>query len=423
MTMRLLSSFLVAAALAACTSNGPETRDASANQTAAAAVTLDVNDVSLLFPLPTRRADLAQLLSINAQGAGGPLLSDANFRALVGFETPSDDPTFKANDPKAWKVVGVRVDPCAQTAPGAACQPQLRLITQPVTFEGGRAGTLDHAIHLVYNLTPDAFSSLAADLVALKQAAGASTNGAPLGVHPAMRAEGLGGPFAKGLKQLIGKHAGPANLAGAAVMLTLNAGEWRFAISAARDGALVQLQPPCADASRRTISMRGTTGFVGNFIDRVEPPATCADNVNEIILSNPGPGGGAFLQKSAAEQQPFVDAALRVDNPRTHTAFTTDCVSCHVASRSLARVKGEAFLSAFDDGNANRFVPAAGVTMTFASGRLDPADASPASDPIGPYNVRSFGYQDELPSYTARALNETAFVVEQMNAALAGGAP
>jgi hypothetical protein len=416
----LASSVLLAAvAIGACGGgDAPEQRAATAN--ADEGVALDVNDVSLLFPLPQNEGQLGGLLSINAPGAGGPLLGDENFRAVLALaEKPGDSP-FPHSDPAKWKVVGARVDDCAKLrADDAGCIPQLRLIAQPVEAAVSSRG-LDQAIHLVYNLAPASFDGLVDGLVALKKAASVRTNGVPLHVHPTMRAEGLDGPFATGLKRLIAENVGPQNLFATAVMLTRQSSfapqavEWRFASGVVRDGAVVRAPLGCAPPDAKTIDVIG--GAQGGLFNRVLPAATCADNVDDIVQSHRN-AQAPFFQKPAAEQQERVDAALRIENPLETALADTHCAGCHVGSRALVRAKGVNFLASDVDQNPNRFAPAPGITTTFRSGRADPNAANPddLNDISGPYEVRAFGYLNGLPSYTMRTVNESAHVVEALN--------
>ena len=369
-------------------------------------VRMDVDDVSILYPLPSAGAGLADLIALDAATTRGPLLSEDQFTQLVALIHPEDDPNVRGLAYTDWRIVGVRVDPCEMVAPAMPCTAQLRLVAQ--SFSNG-SSTDDNAIHLVYAIPEADVSQLLRDLVHLKTAnASTTTNRKALGIHPVLKKQGLGGPFATELRTLVTTYAGKAASQNVTIMVTLNAGEWRFGAGAvAPDGHVAQVPVPCSTTP--TISMRGTTGSIGNFLASVEPAATCADNVNEIIDSsgrNDAPFlQGSFFKLSADQQATDIDLALRVINPGLNRVATTDCVACHTASRALARVKDNAFLN-LDDGNPNRFVPSRFTTTKYAT---SPIDA------IGPYNVRAFGYQDREVAYAQVTVNLSALAADAIN--------
>jgi hypothetical protein len=405
--MRLTMVFLGAALATGCMSESDsgEFGDDKSDGGNDGFVRMDVNDVSILYPLPSSEAGLADLIALDAETARGPLLSREQFAELVALIHPEDDPNVVGLAYESWRIVGVRVDPCEMVAPGMPCTAQLRLVAQ--SFSG--TTTDDNAIHLVYAIPEGDVAPMLRDLVALKTSnPSTTTNKKALGIHPILKKQGLTGAFAAGLRTLVTTYAGKAASQNVTVMFTLDAGDWRFgAGTVATDGHVTQVPVPCSPTP--TISMRGTTGSIGNFIASVDPGGTCADNVNEIIDSN-GKNDAPFLQgsffKLSAEQQDAdVDLALRVINPGLNRVATTDCVACHTASRALARVKDTAFLNLNDD-NPNRFVPPRFTTTKYAT---SPIDA------IGPYNVRAFGYQGRDVAYAQVTVNLSALAADAIN--------
>lgn len=369
---------------------------------------LDVNDVSILLPLPASGAALTDLPSLGMMTARGPLLSAAAFTKLVSLIHPEQDAALKGLRYEDWHIVAVRVDPCEMVAPGMACSAQLRLVAQSFdhTQQTSSPVTDDNAIHLVFTIPDDQAPAMLRDLVKLKTSSTVNTNGKPLGIHPTLRKQGLKGAFATDLEQLVATYAGLATAQNVTVMYTLNAGEWRFAAGAVVDGTVQQVPVPCSTTP--TISMKGTTGVIGNFMDAVAPAATCADNVNQIIDSNEKGGGikaGSFYKLPADVQAHDVDLALRVLNPHLNRVGTTDCVSCHTAARALARVEDLSFPN-LDDGNPNRFIPPAGTTTRYATSAIDA---------MGPYNVRAFGYQGRDVAYAQVTVNLSALAADAIN--------
>jgi hypothetical protein len=368
---------------------------------------LDVNDVSILYTLgrgATARHTVDRLLRLD------DFITPEQFAAALASAHPEVDPSFASANRDDWRVVAIRAEPCARLAPTQPdCNPEIRLVTQ--SFVDGVTAD-DQAIHLTFALPPDQASPMVRDLVNLKLTSSVVTNGKPLGIHPALAREGIDGPFAAALRLFVTTYTAKAQLATASVMLTLNGGTWRFAVNLNIEGTLTPIPAPCSPEP--TIALVTSSGSLGNLVSAVQPAATCADNVNRIVDSNhrgEGRRAGSFFRLPAAERAAAIDASLRIVNPKVHGLLTTDCVSCHVASRALARVKDRAFVAALD-GNPNRFVPAAGLTTTYAT---DLADAA------GAYNVRAFGFQGRKVAYTQATVNASAFVAEQVNAMIRDG--
>src|SRR5262249_17418528 len=126
-------------ALFACSSGDGAAGPADEQDVKSTATKLDVNDVSILFPLPKKQTDASLLLSLDASGPNGPLLAKDAFAELLSFAHPEDDKTFAENhfdDPANWRIVAMRVEACAKLDPkAAACATQVRLVAQPVMFD------------------------------------------------------------------------------------------------------------------------------------------------------------------------------------------------------------------------------------------------------------------------------------------------
>jgi hypothetical protein len=414
-------------AVVGCALSSSDAGSSASDVTAASGVTFDVDDVAILVPLP-KSAGADARLRLTDSGKRGELLSGAAFSAMLRFGHVTDDATFARNhfdDRARWRVVSLRADPCARAAPGidetaSDCQPQLRLVAQPV--EGSGVSAADQALHLVYDVPPSELPQLARDLVAFKQASTVPTNGKTLGPHPGLAAESSAGALSRKLHDLILTYAGAARLDRVAGMFTLNAGTWVFVGAQNQDGELVHVQTPChgvdaeagGDADRNdNVALVGTTGVIGNFISHVRPASTCADNVDAIVDSSgkdkPPPFQGSFWRLADSDRAAAVQRALRIENPTRNTVATVDCVSCHHATRGLARVDGVSFLDA-NDSNPDRFVPPAGVTAKYAA---DGTDAQ------GPYSVHAFGYLGSAVAYTQRLVNEASVSASQLTRILA----
>ncbi len=131
---------------------------------------LDVNDVSILIPLPEKAADIGRMIPLSlSTAAGKPLVSEGLFQDILrhfkygatidgtvvpldsgtAFESPAENgKPGPFNSYADWKIVALRYDPCAPSpqhnlrgkGPGAhpgafdaeRCGPQIRLTAQPV---------------------------------------------------------------------------------------------------------------------------------------------------------------------------------------------------------------------------------------------------------------------------------------------------
>ncbi len=235
---RFLALPLFLASFACRTPNHAEAK-AATPAASSASHGLDVNDVSLLFPLPDAYADTPKMIGLSTLlASGAPLVSQALFEdALRHFKYTADlggtavklnaGVDFSAANTASqtanafglyerWKIVAMRYDPCAPSAahnlrsqpetgaasPGASgeCSPQLRLTAQPlVPFSDARDFPQpdawqyvdrpfvgDYAIHLIFALSPDASRSVYADLTAFRDTCGDVTSGVPLMSQPCL---------------------------------------------------------------------------------------------------------------------------------------------------------------------------------------------------------------------------------------------
>lgn len=200
---------------------------------------LSADDVSLLFPAPTRAEDFSKLIAVrdlttqNAQDPTkrDPVWPDAVFQQFVAIanspatqvagSTSQIGLPAEAQSIDAWFIAGIRID---AGAPGLSAdiraqfgqRPEIRLIIQPVTRNpDGTPQIHDIAGHLIFDFTldtpsdpalpgcspqprlrpdVDTFKGIVADLAALrtKLAEGqlgankVTTAGVPLGVHPGL---------------------------------------------------------------------------------------------------------------------------------------------------------------------------------------------------------------------------------------------
>lgn len=350
---------------------------------------LQLNDVSILFPLPAA-GDIDELLTPTSNGERGPLLPAERYSRvpkLHVFQSPEQ--TYGL-----LRVVALRIDPCFVTGP--ECRRQIRLSMQPVVYdefqEVVRAD--DAAIHLFYDLSESDFSALVEELRGATAAASVSTAG-PLRVHPILAAEGPRGPFAQRLKAAVLRYAGGANLTRLTFMQlqNFNVNEWVFGGFNVDGDSLVPIDVIDAGSQRQrfiNVFLQSEEDFVAS----VDPRPLGADDVS--LLFNSTNARAASEEAIAAAER----AALRIENPDVHTTETVSCVACHTATQT--RLWTERSLGRNTEGHPDRFTAAADLTLTSETTRI-------------PGSLRAFGYLHQRVAISQRTVNESAAVAAALN--------
>src|SRR5690606_32624581 len=132
--------------------------------------TWELNDVSVLFPLPKESDGKSFLLKASDTGERGKLFPqnqrDTISDLIISFDRPEPDDIYES-----IRVLGMRIDPCFKftSLPIEKCHPQLRLVWQPTAGLGTKDVTsFDAAIHSFYSLSNQEFSQLKKELQNLK---------------------------------------------------------------------------------------------------------------------------------------------------------------------------------------------------------------------------------------------------------------
>jgi hypothetical protein len=410
---------------------------------------LDVNDVSYLWPAPTTPEEVAALISADDLTADGiaPIWPRKNFDtvmataqsvSVVDAEGVANTIAFKDAtlfaDPHNWKVVAVRIDPCA---PGCDPKvvalvgsiPQIRLIMQPVTLSASKRPVVhDVTAHLAFGFTmpaaplaaptatpavtaslplaiPDKvkFAEIVSDLISLRaalNAAGVVTSG-KLQVHPGLAAKDPA--FANSFKTFLKRHVAPERLMLVAFMGLAPAPEpWIF-FSLRKDatGSFVRRPNP---------SMGGQSAQMLTF--RTDPnviPAPTTTNVDDkrgvstALLFENGIEGRLAVPVFADLPRPLnQDIPDIIASPQIASVLNTDCVSCH--SESARR--------------NDLTIPAGDGKFRYPL----PAGISGVDDSVLPrniWNVRNFGWFPQgtkvSPTATIRTANESAESADFVN--------
>lgn len=425
---------------------------------------LDLNDVSILFPLPKSEAELAQLIAIADVHSlsGEPVFPEVDFQRILDLAQGSGAAVksrqIRMNENiqslSRWHIAGIRFDPAAPGGSQAVMakfgqRPQIRLVLQPVTVANGRVTVHDVALHIIYDFIEGTLPSepgfvarsiadeehvkaIVDDLLALKrlsEGAGVPTDGR-LSVHPGLASSQSAQLVASAIGVFLSKHLDPLRFNSAALMGLHNdqPEPWIF-LSLAR--------PPIRAGSPGSLSKPESVPLVKvgrvqmlSFLD--EPNVfPVPSNTNRNALSNnllipqsarrgvstSGLFSAETLNAPAvlgvdASGEPVMDETLTnadipdwIANPEKSHFFNTDCLSCHTETTRRRILKLETGPFAFKP---------AEVT----SG-LDP-EVKPRSQ----WNVRNFGWFQTRETITQRTANETVEVVHFINASvLAGEAP
>lgn len=389
-----LTPLVLAAAvlLASCGGSAPQepAPPAPAPAPAPSLPAADLNDVSILLPLPAP-ALMDQPPSPNSLGNFGPLLPP-DAQALL----PALDP-FRANTDvlPAMRVVAVRLDPCMRGMVGVeGCQAQVRLVLQPLRVDAGAVLAEDVALHAFYRLTVAEFTQLLQAVRAWRVAHDGAPRGGMLQVHPALATAGWGSAAAQQFRQLLLGSVGSERLQRLTFMqLQGLRNQWRFG-GFDRVGSTWQpITIPHAGGTAQTF----TNILVHSDLDfnaSLTPPARPADDFSLVFNSSQA------IAASPAALSAAHAATLRVDNPLKHDTRSMDCVSCHTASSARAWLQRQ------------------GV------GGESPGDRFPSLHPLGqsggafkPAMLRAFGYFAAEPMISQRTVNETADVLHRLQGA------
>ena len=414
---------------------------------------LSANDVSWLFPPPTKVADLDNLIAVrdltapNPQDATklDPVWADAVFTQFIGIAgglkaqvattqsrvgLPADAQLIDA-----WYVAGVRIDAGAPgLSPEIVAQfgqsPEIRLIIQPITRNpNGTVTVNDVAGHLIFDFLtgvdtpaqagcaprrkPDLveFKKIVAELAVLRTSLANGqlgqnkvTTSGPMAVHPGLVDPTTASNVRLEMKKFLERHISSARLNEMALMGTPSGSSapWIFL-------AMLNFHP----GDRPDLPSGGVVAVPGPTLDgtqiaqMLQPPAVApaphTNNLNPITCKNAAVPTANVpianrngLSTSTVFANPQASAAnqqilaLIADPTKSHF-FNTDCISCHTETRRAMTVF---------------------QTQTFPG--IDPSVLPP-----GDYTLRNFGWAavdgPVRGIVTRRTAAETKAVIDFIN--------
>ena len=417
---------------------------------------LSANDISWLFPPPTRAADFANLIAVRAVTTPNPLdptkrdpiWPDSVFQqfltivngpqANVAGSAQISLPT-EARSIDAWFIAGIRID---AGAPGLSSDirtqygqlPEIRLIIQPVIKNPeGSPRVLDIAGHLIFDfvvLPPDpppladcfprfqpdmnAFNPVIADAEALRTSLSngqlgphaISTAGIPLGIHPGLADPSTANNVRNEMLAFLERRISAQRLGSMAIAgLPANAAKpWIFlSILGDRKGHFGPAHGPTLDGTLQFAQMLNPAGTDPRVV-----PEPHTNNLNPITCKNAAVSPTSLpieQRRGVSTSEVFATAALSADqtkqildtiaDPTKSFFFNTDCISCHTETR--------------------RAMDLLKVT--------DIPGINPAALPTGQWDVRNFGWSPTgkgpaQATVTRRTAAETAAVVSFINSEL-----
>ena len=358
-------------------------------------INLNLNDISVLLPLP-ETDKWNTLFQPEQTGARGALLPRSyiieHIPTLLQF-------TENAKLYPDLRVIGFRIDPCFTEGRGPVkCKQQIRFVWQPLNIVDEKTQTVDVALHSFYELNDLEFKKLIQQLKDLKQTHSEldQTANTALSVHPVIFQQGLEGSYNQELQKIILSYVGQQNLSRITFMqLFANETVWFFGgIDILSDGSIKKISIPRINFTLQQFinsapPARASTSFLG----RIFPvPDQKEDNIN-ILLSD----SRLLDARSEKEIVESVKSAYKMENPSLHNPGTLDCVSCHAAQP--ARIWAETNFANFDYSDLSKIVYKPSPTGQ------NLVNVSPLKNLTN--IVRIFGYFDDKPIVTNRAINET----------------
>ncbi|MBL7554475.1 MAG: hypothetical protein JNM24_01540 [Bdellovibrionaceae bacterium] len=378
-------------------------------------LTWNLNDVSYLMKIPNKVTETTvHLLSPYSKGSKGELLPHAIFQRLPTLNNAGNGMEIAYK--QELKVVSIRIDPCPNSFDPSLCQPEIRLIWQPLEIDRdeNRWFAQDAAVHTFYKLNHDQFATLKKELWQLKminQSKAISTHKLPLQVHPALLNETTAQNFNKTLNTILLKNCGEENLVKVTFMSLLTPNVWwRFGGIVPGSAKWENLKIPrliptfqdIFNSAFEPVSMIHNPGVEMDAIFNIHPdnyPEN--DNIFEVI--NRG-----FRYNDDNDYPVFknkLDAVERFRNPHFSNPNTLDCASCHYADatkfyseKRFPTLKDVNSYYAFKNPNSSLF-------------NLENNTIAKEATRV----VRAFGYFDNKPAINQRTINDSAESAHWLN--------
>ncbi len=378
----VLLSIITGASLAGC--DGAE----KPGEEEVAPRAIAMSDVTLIWPLPADASEVEDgswLFASSAVGTGK--LLPRNVYDVVPALTRVDEPDALYS---ALLVVAARLDPCFQEGAGSVpCQPNLRLVLQPVVLGTTGWEARDAAVHVFYAAKTEAEIVAVVNRLAEERVAGAATAAGPLGVHPLLQNTAS----RKRVRDLLLPLLGEDRLVRVtSVDVHGDNAAWNFSGFDWVDNAPRPIVIPASGGATVQHFLSASTARLEASMD---PSSTAPDEFS--VLLDP-----TRLSTSSVEaRQRAFDSAARIENPTVHNPGTIDCVSCHVTA--VGRIA------------ASR---TGGLTTSAEAFSSNRHDLTSVTDFSNAQLVRALGYRFKQLVLSPRVIHESAAVADRVDAAL-----
>ena len=384
----LCSSLLASSVVAACGDGDAGTGGggSSTSTPEPEPIPLGLNDVSVLFPLPSSHEDPGYLRPSDV-GARGELLPRDVYDQIPTFPVVPSEGLLYAR----MRVVSLRFDG-GSGGPGN-CEPEIRLVMQPIDADGSPR---DSALHLFYRLDQASMTQVVDGLRALRALAPEAPVDAPLDVHPALVAQGVQGAYGTELRNLVLQHVGEQNFIRMTFFLRAPPVNevWFFGGFEREAGVLrpMDIVAVGEGTNQRVILTKTATSY-----DYDLTPIGMQPEDGRVFYSSAAAEAATPEQREAA-----MASYLRVENPTIYVPDQLPCAGCHIA----AYVTAEA--------SRKHGLDMASYTNERFSSTRDLSQRGGAAN--NPSSLRAFGWFGLEPMIAQRTINESAAVVDDLEA-------
>lgn len=347
---------------------------------------LDPSDVSILLPLPRSISEAKRYPKARE-------LLPREFLLNLSFDIRNPRPIILPSDPSIYSsltALGIRLDPCFREHFGDGCQPQIRLVLQPLIENAFQSySTSDYAVHLFYPISRKELRELLTRI--RKSRTSSERSGGALRVNPLISRQGIGGTFANALFSGINPLVKFERLSRVAFFMKDDSGETWFFKSFDKFGneaAAVPIHGVSATYQSITNSATGSNGFDSDDESLANP---VGDQLFEVLRRS----SQANLKKAAL-------LVSKIERPSLHLPGTIDCLSCHATAPvrfGLSKMTG--FTSREDE------------SFILQALKIQEAETPYASN----YETNRFilfGYNGSSPIIGQRVMNETDAVLKYL---------
>ena len=281
----------------------------------------------------------------------------------------------------ALGTAGVRLDPCFTEGKAGECQPQLRLVLQPIFDEAGVPTSRDAAVHLFFRGTRAEVLTAVQAIGLARVERGLDVDSLPTYPHPGF----ADSTFRTRVKSALRPFLSADRLVRVTVMGVHASHEaWMFSGLDLTSGSPVDLPiPTLAPAHEQHVTSTGKL----QSLEVTLAPAPAAEPALVPVIAAGGIAGSSPDALAAASE-----AVRRLEDPTQHNPGTVDCASCHVAA--LAR---------FQLQRAGSYTPSG-------------AELAPVYEDTR--NLRAFGFYFTDPAVSPRLLIESRVVLDLLHGEL-----